>query len=123
MAQQVIVGPGFAVDAGHRLQLVQRREQKSAVLAVGTLPVVDAAPGDPAELRVDPDFLARPRVEGHDAANAIVTTLAEEKRFNTFLRLTSPSVIAKLRETFPDLPEKPDAKTVFLRLRELRNRW
>jgi hydroxyacylglutathione hydrolase len=64
-----------------------------------------------------------PRVEGHDAANAIVTTLAEEKRFNTVLRLTSPSVIAKLRETFPDLPEKPDAKTVFLRLRELRNRW
>ncbi|HRP29201.1 MAG TPA: hydroxyacylglutathione hydrolase [Burkholderiaceae bacterium] len=64
-----------------------------------------------------------PRVEGHDAARAIVTTLAEEKRVNTFLRLTSPSVIAKLRESFPDLPEQPDAKTVFVKLRELRNKW
>jgi hydroxyacylglutathione hydrolase len=28
-----------------------------------------------------------------------------------------------LRETFPDLPEKPDQRTVFLKLRELRNAW
>lgn len=64
-----------------------------------------------------------PQVEGHDPARAIVTTLADEKRFNTFFRLASPSVIARLREAFPDLPEQPDAKTVFLRLRELRNKW
>jgi hydroxyacylglutathione hydrolase len=32
-------------------------------------------------------------------------------------------VIAKLRESFPDLPEKPDPRTVFLKLRELRNSW
>jgi len=64
-----------------------------------------------------------PTVTGHDPANSIVTTLAEEKRINTFFRLTSPSVIATLREKFPDLPERPDAKTVFLRLRELRNQW
>lgn len=64
-----------------------------------------------------------PKVEGHDAANAIVTTLADEKRVNTFLRLASPSVIARLRESFPDLPEQPDAKTVFVKLRELRNKW
>jgi len=49
--------------------------------------------------------------------------LKDEKQFNTFFRLTSPSVIAKLRESSPDLPEEPDAKTVFLKLRELRNRW
>ena len=47
----------------------------------------------------------------------------EEKQINTFLRLTSPSVIAALREAFPDLPEKPDPKTVFVKLRELRNSW
>ena len=29
-------------------------------------------------------------------------------------------MIARLREDFPDLPEQPDAKTVFTRLRELR---
>ncbi len=64
-----------------------------------------------------------PRVSGQDPATARVTTLAEEKRVNTFLRLSSASVIAKLREEFPDLPERPDAKTVFVKLRELRNRW
>jgi hydroxyacylglutathione hydrolase len=64
-----------------------------------------------------------PEEAGHDPATARTTTLAQEKQFNTFLRLASPSVIAGLREEFPDLPEKPDAKTVFVKLRELRNRW
>jgi hydroxyacylglutathione hydrolase len=64
-----------------------------------------------------------PGVTGHDPAAAHVTTLDEEKQINTFLRLKSPSVIAALREAFPDLPEKPDPKTVFVKLRELRNTW
>ena len=64
-----------------------------------------------------------PEVAGHDPARSVVTTLAQEKQFNTFLRLSSPSVIATLRESFPDLPERPDAKTVFIKLRELRNSW
>ncbi len=64
-----------------------------------------------------------PRVTGHDPATSIVTTLDQEKEFNTFFRLTSPAVIAKLRESFPELPEEVDARTVFVRLRELRNRW
>jgi hydroxyacylglutathione hydrolase len=64
-----------------------------------------------------------PKVTGHDPATSVVTTLAEEKQFNTFFRLTSASVIARLRERFPDLPEEPDAKTVFVKLRELRNSW
>jgi hydroxyacylglutathione hydrolase len=64
-----------------------------------------------------------PQVEGHDPARSAVTTLAEEKEFNTFFRLSSPSVIATLRQTYPDLPEHPDPKTVFLKLRELRNSW
>jgi hydroxyacylglutathione hydrolase len=61
--------------------------------------------------------------EAQDPAQAMVTTLAREKEINTFFRLTSPSVIARLREAFPDLPEQPDPKTVFLKLRELRNSW
>jgi hydroxyacylglutathione hydrolase len=64
-----------------------------------------------------------PEVDGQDPATARVTTLDEEKRINTFLRLQSPGVIAALRAAFPDLPEQPDAKTVFVKLRELRNRW
>ncbi|MES3013739.1 MAG: hydroxyacylglutathione hydrolase C-terminal domain-containing protein, partial [Pseudomonadota bacterium] len=62
-------------------------------------------------------------VAGQDPATARVTTLHDEKQINTFLRLSSPSVIASLREVFPDLPEQPDPKTVFVKLRELRNRW
>ncbi|HEY6134417.1 MAG TPA: hydroxyacylglutathione hydrolase, partial [Rubrivivax sp.] len=64
-----------------------------------------------------------PSVAGQDPATSAVTTLGQEKQINTFMRLTSPSVIAKLRESFPDLPEQPDAKTVFVKLRELRNSW
>jgi hydroxyacylglutathione hydrolase len=64
-----------------------------------------------------------PGVTGHDPATAVVTTLKDEKEHNTFMRLSSASVIAKLRESFPDLPEQPDAKTVFMKLRELRNTW
>ncbi len=64
-----------------------------------------------------------PKVSGRDPATLPVTTLGEEKHINTFLRLSSPSVIAGLREAFPDLPEAPDARTVFVKLRELRNRW
>ena len=64
-----------------------------------------------------------PAVTGHDPAASRVTTLAEEKQFNTFFRLNSAGVIAKLRESFPDLPDQPDARTVFIKLRELRNSW
>lgn len=59
----------------------------------------------------------------HDAEHASVTTLGEEKAVNVFFRLQNPVVIARLRERFPDLPEHPDARTVFLKLRELRNQW
>jgi hydroxyacylglutathione hydrolase len=59
----------------------------------------------------------------HEAGAAPVTTLAEEKRVNTFFRLQNPEVIAKLREKFPGIGDKPDARTVFVKLRELRNKW
>jgi hydroxyacylglutathione hydrolase len=64
-----------------------------------------------------------PQMEKQDPGRALVTTLGLEKEVNTFFRLTSPSVIRRLREAFPDLPEKPDQKTVFVKLRELRNKW
>jgi hydroxyacylglutathione hydrolase len=62
-------------------------------------------------------------VTGQDPNDAYVSTLAVERRINTFFRLTSPTVIAKLREAFADLPDQPDRRTVFLKLRELRNNW
>ena len=58
-----------------------------------------------------------------DPDTALVTTLAQEHEINAFFRLQSPSLIARLAETFPDIGDNPDPKTVFLKLRELRNSW
>jgi hydroxyacylglutathione hydrolase len=71
--------------------------------------------------RAAAELLARSR--NADAAAAPVTTLGEERQINTFFRLASPTLIVRLRERFPELDEHPDPKTVFLKLRELRNRW
>ena len=62
-------------------------------------------------------------VDGQNTDEAMVSTMAIEKEINTFFRLHSPTVIRKLQEAFSDMPETPDAKTVFLKLRELRNEW
>ena len=62
-------------------------------------------------------------IENQDPGNALVTTLSMEREFNTFFRLASRTVIERLRQDFPNLPDNPDRKTVFLKLRELRNQW
>jgi hydroxyacylglutathione hydrolase len=62
-------------------------------------------------------------VKDQPPESARVTTLGEEKRVNAFLRLQNPEVIAGLRERFPGIGETPDARTVFVKLRELRNSW
>ena len=62
-------------------------------------------------------------IENQDPNNALVTTLSMEREFNTFFRLSSRTVIERLRQDFPNLPDNPDRKTVFLKLRELRNQW
>ena len=67
------------------------------------------------------DMIAK--YEDQDPDDALVTTLAQERRVNTFFRLQSASVIARLRESFPEIGDDPDPRTVFLKLRELRNRW
>jgi hydroxyacylglutathione hydrolase len=61
--------------------------------------------------------------EHQDPADALVTTLAQERQMNTFFRLDSPSVIARLQEDFPEIGDSPNARAVFLKLRELRNKW
>ena len=63
------------------------------------------------------------KVKDQDPNAPLVSTLALEKEVNTFFRLRNPTVIAKLREAFPDLPDAPDPQTVFVKLRELRNTW
>ncbi len=62
-------------------------------------------------------------VEEQNTDRALVTNLALEKEVNTFFRLHSAAVIARLREVLGDFPDEPDARTVFLALRKLRNDW
>ncbi len=64
-----------------------------------------------------------PAMKAQDPNNPLVTTLKLEREINTFFRLSNPTVIARLREAFSDLPDNPDRKTVFVKLRELRNKW
>ena len=61
--------------------------------------------------------------KNQDPDDAVVTTLGQEKEINTFFRLQNPSVVAKLASDFPELGDSPDARSVFLKLRELRNSW
>ncbi len=61
--------------------------------------------------------------ENQDPNKALVTTLAQERDINTFFRLHSPSVIARLQESNPEIGDSPTPEDVFLKLRELRNSW
>ena len=62
-------------------------------------------------------------IESQDPDDALVTTLGMEKDVNSFFRLSSPSIVARLCEAFPELADDPDPEAVFLGLRELRNSW
>jgi len=63
------------------------------------------------------------RYGAQDPNDALLTTLADEREINTFFRLDSPSMIAKLQQEYPELGDSPGQQDVFLKLRELRNRW
>ena len=78
---------------------------------------LDREPGN----EVAGDMLVR--YENQDPEDALVTTLAMEREMNTFFRLQSPGVIARLQEQFPEIGDAPSPKEVFLKLRELRNSW
>jgi len=78
---------------------------------------LDREPGNPDAAK------AHATARAQDPASARITTLAEEKRVNAFLRLQNPEIVARLREKFPGIGAAPDARTVFVKLRELRNGW
>ena len=107
-------GAGNCHNGGHPQQLFQTFVTQLARL--------------PDETRVFPghEYLARnleftlDREPDNDAARSLldaarqqtpgaipITTLAEEKRINTFFRLQNPTVVARLREAYPDIGEHP----------------
>ena len=54
---------------------------------------------------------------------SIVTADDQAYSFEVHVTYDVSLLNAQLRQSFPDLPEQPDAKTVFVKLRELRNSW
>jgi hydroxyacylglutathione hydrolase len=123
-------GAGNCHNGGHPNELYQTFRKQLAGLADATLiyPGHDYILNNLAfTLDREPDNqraadLAKTLAE-QDPDDAMVTTLGLEKEINTFFRLHSPTVISRLQEAFPDLPEELSPREVFLRLRELRNSW
>src|SRR2546428_10823227 len=108
-------GAGNCHNGGHPAELYRTFSEQLAKLAPSTLVypghdyiennlrfTLDREP-DNKDAREMPDKLS-----GQDPNRAYVSTLEVERQINTFFRLTSPTVIAKLREAFPALPEQPD---------------
>ncbi|MBT6329093.1 MAG: MBL fold metallo-hydrolase [Kordiimonadaceae bacterium] len=62
-------------------------------------------------------------LEKQSPHDAYISTMADERKINSFLRLQNPSIIKELQKAFPDMSKAPSEKEVFLALRELRNHW
>jgi hydroxyacylglutathione hydrolase len=123
-------GAGNCHNGGHPEELYETFEQQLETLGDETLiyPGHDYLLNNLAfTLAREPDnAVAAQMIEDYgnqDPDNALVTTMAQERDINVFLRLKSPSVIAKLVADSPEIGDNPDPKTVFLKLRELRNSW
>ncbi len=123
-------GAGNCHNGGHPEELYETFSQQLEQLGEDTLlyPGHDYLVNNLAfTLDREPDNAAAKKMleqyRDQDPADALVTTLAQEREMNTFFRLDSPSVIAKLTEEFPEIGDSPDPKAVFLKLRELRNSW
>ena len=123
-------GAGNCHNGGHPEELYQTFAEQLARLGDDTLVypghdyiennlrfTLDREPGNARAAALLDD------IAGQDPDAALVSTLGLEKEVNTFFRLTSPSVIARLRESVPGLPDDPDPQAVFLALRALRNSW
>ena len=123
-------GAGNCHNGGHPEELYETFERQLATLRDDTLIypghdylvnnlnfTLDREPDNGIAAQMKTDY------EGQDPEDALVTTLAQEREINTFFRLDSPSVIARLQDDYPEIGDSPDPRTVFLKLRELRNSW
>lgn len=73
-------------------------------------------------LSVDPgNETVKNKLSEVESKGESITTLAEEKKYNPFMRLGDAAIISNLKKDDPDMSDDP--KSVFLKLRELRNNW
>lgn len=123
-------GAGNCHNGGHPVELFETFEKQLNALGDNTLvyPGHDYLLNNLAfTLDREPDNVVAQQMirdyENQDPADALVTSMAQERDINTFFRLQNPTVVAKLAEEFPELGDNPDPRAVFLKLRELRNSW
>jgi len=123
-------GAGNCHNGGHPDELFDTFEQQLELLGDDTriYPGHDYLLNNLAfTLDREPDNAAAAQMirdyKDQDPDDALVTTLGQEKKINTFFRLQNSSVVEKLLQDFPEMGDKPDARAVFLKLRELRNSW
>lgn len=123
-------GAGNCHNGGHPVELFETFEKQLNALGDNTLVypghdyllnnlafTLDREPDNAVAQQMIRDY------ENQDPADALVTSMAQERDINTFFRLQNPTVVAKLAEEFPELGDNPDPRAVFLKLRELRNSW
>jgi len=63
------------------------------------------------------------KLRGQDPHNAHITTMKEERRINSFFRLTNPEIIQKLQQENSEISDSPEPREIFKALRQLRNHW
>ena len=68
---------------------------------------LDREPNNPDARQMLADY------RNQDPEKALITTLAMERKMNTFFRLDSPGVVAKLTQDFPELGNAPSPEEVF----------
>ncbi len=63
------------------------------------------------------------KLRGQDPHDAYITTMADERRINSFFRLNNPDIIQKLQNENAEISDKPEPREIFKALRQLRNNW
>ncbi|NOZ66888.1 MAG: hydroxyacylglutathione hydrolase [Alphaproteobacteria bacterium] len=63
------------------------------------------------------------KLKGQDPHDAYITTMADERRINSFFRLENPAIIKKLKSENTKISDTPKPREIFKALRELRNHW
>jgi len=63
------------------------------------------------------------KLREQDPHNAYITTMADERRINSFFRLSNPAIIQKLQNEDCAISDQPEPREIFKALRQLRNHW
>ena len=61
------------------------------------------------------------KLESINNSEEVLSTIGEEKTYNPFMRFGNVSLIDNMKEKFPEMDT--DERSVFIKLRELRNNW